>query len=176
LANLGLSLAAQGDRLNVVTVAPNQLAATAGFRLGDRVISVGGTTVVTSRQFVDRLVAAPSADGTVEIRIDRAGQPQTLTLDLPAVRLGTALADANGVVQLASVTAGSPAELARLNPGDQIVTVNGQRVTSLADARARLTAATRFGNEATLMIRRGGALEFARMRAGEVSLSTEQSE
>jgi S1-C subfamily serine protease len=168
LGNLGVIVAPQGRRLGVTHVLAGQLG-NSGFQVGDQVISVGGTTVATARQLLSQLTAAPANDGFVAVRIDRGGQPRTVQLDLLALRLGTQLAEQNGIVQFSGITIDSPAAVARVNAGDQIVFINGERVSSLADARAKLNAATRFSGEATLTIRRGGALEFAHVRPSDIT-------
>jgi serine protease Do len=170
-----LAVVAQDSRLSVTNVAADQFAARIGFRPGDRIISVNGTTVVTSQQFLGQLATGPSGEGIADVRVDRGGRPQTLRLDLLALRLGTDFTDQSGGVQLGAIAADSPAARARLNPGDQIVSINGQNVSSLADARSKLSAATALSNEATLMIRRGGALEFARVRPSDITSLTPEA-
>jgi S1-C subfamily serine protease len=166
--NLGLSVLSQNNALTVSNVAADQFAARAGFLPGDQIVSVNGGQPGSSQQFVNQLGASLGADGTAIVRVNRGGQAQTLRLDVLGLRLGTEFANQGRSVQLAGIGAGTPAANAGLIPGDEIVTINGQAVSSVRDARSQLSAAANGAGETTLMVRRGGALEFFRVRPGDV--------
>ncbi len=123
------------DAAPVVTAAPHSMAAEAGIRPGDRLLSVGGHRVATWTGAMDDLVDALLGREalTMQVRsVDGAEHPVTLPLDrLPAGQdvgqyldtLGLSLAPAAPIV--GTVMPGMPAAKAGMQGGDRIVSVNG---------------------------------------------------
>jgi hypothetical protein len=84
-------------------------------------------------------IGAPETDPTVE--------------SSPAAGVAVSLDDKGAGVRIASVASGSEAERAGLLPGDRIVVVDGQRVASAKEARARLFGPS--GDDVVIEIVRG---------------------
>jgi serine protease Do len=139
-----LQLDPQG--LLVDAVAPDSLAKASGLEPGDVLIATDGTPLASPGDFAFAIERA-STTGTATLTVLRAGQPVTLTLafadidsddlrtrDLPRLlapatvaaysftELGVTL-DPQGTV--AALTETSPALLAGLTQGDQILAING---------------------------------------------------
>lgn len=136
-----LNVPAQG--LLIDAVAPGSLAEASGIKPGDILTAAQGTPLTTPGDFAFAIEAA-TAEGKAELTLLRAGQPQTLTLNLtteePTLRtreaprapatvtaytlaqLGVTL-DAKGTVT--ALTDNSPALMAGLAKGDRILMING---------------------------------------------------
>ena len=71
-----------------------------------------------------------------------------------SVGVGIGTAGANGLI-VASVTAGSDADHAGVQPGDRLVAINGRRLRSARDQRA-LSASVSVGEERTWLFERSG--------------------
>jgi regulator of sigma E protease len=126
------------DVAPVVTAAPQSIAAEAGVRPGDRILSVDGRAVSTFTDAMDSVVNAllgraplpltvRGSDGHTRqlvLPLDQlpAGQP----VDQYVKKLGLDLAPPPAVA--ATVMPGKPAALAGMQGGDRIVAVNGQPV------------------------------------------------
>ncbi|WP_049623829.1 RIP metalloprotease RseP [Frateuria defendens] len=130
------------DAAPIVTAAPQSLAATAGIRPGDRLLSVGGTPVATWSDTMDTVADAMLGREPLPLRVrgqDGAERPLVLPLEqLPAGqdvgqyfdRLGLKLAPPPAIA--ATVDNGEPAALAGIRGGDRLVSVNGQPVGDFA--------------------------------------------
>lgn len=126
--------------LVVADVATQGAFASAGFREGDRIVSINGQPVTTEAQFVHAL-SAPNGAQTANIVIDRNGAAQTLAIQPSAVMGGIAAVDPlfqagltlnqtnpNHLV-VAQVFPRTPAFYAGLRPGDVINQVNGNPIS-----------------------------------------------
>jgi S1-C subfamily serine protease len=69
-------------------------------------------------------------------------------------------------VSITAVLGKSPADLAGLKAGDQIIEINKKKVSSLGDAH-RLTAEAAAGKELQLLIRRDGKTETFKLMMGD---------
>ena len=130
------------DAAPVVTAVPHSMAAEAGIRPGDRVLSVGGQRVTTWSGAMDDLVDALLGREalTMQVRsVDGTEHPVTLPLNrLPAGQdvgqyldtLGLSLAPAAPIVGTAMP--GLPAAKAGMQGGDRIVSVNGVAIDDYA--------------------------------------------
>lgn len=81
--SLGLILDPR-ERATVRNVEPSSLAAKAGFRQGDEIVSMNGQPPLSIADIQWVLHQIPAEGGTVTANVRRGGQPQTLTLTLPS--------------------------------------------------------------------------------------------
>jgi serine protease Do len=140
------TLGTEAQGLLIDAVAPGSLAETSGLKPGDVITQAAGSALATPGDFAFAIEAA-SADEEAAITILRAGQEQTITLDLsveepaglrtreaprllaPATVTSYSLAElgvtlgAQGTVT--DLTDNSPALLAGLAKGDRIIAING---------------------------------------------------
>ncbi|MEO5657415.1 MAG: RIP metalloprotease RseP, partial [Nitrospiria bacterium] len=104
-------------------------ARTAGFAVGDHLISIDGVPVATWEQAVTRFSTRPEA--TVDVLVERNGERRTIGLAVPsqfdkgAVSLGL-LPEKAAIV--GAVSPGKPAAVAGLEPGDEITSLNGAAI------------------------------------------------
>jgi regulator of sigma E protease len=106
-------------------------AARAGLRSGDRVTAVAGEPVEDWTGFAS---AYARSRGTVELTLERGTgeDAATLALEVPALGDVDALGVIPASVLVSQVSEGQPAEQAGLEPGDLILTVDGEPVGSFA--------------------------------------------
>ena len=102
-------------------------------------------------------------------RNDKGGKKGDLT-KLPAVWLGAVLANRSGATVFASIANGSPAELAGVAPGDELVALDGLKVT-LAGIDARIRR-YRPNDRSKLVIFRGDELLTLKLRWQEAPATT----
>ena len=135
----GMQVQASGEQLQVTGVEENSLAAQAGIRQNDKVISVDGRTFTTVRQ-LDAYLASQGGR-RVPIVIDRNGQRLTLNFTAPQLAADTAWlgvflqqgeANAQGA-QITQVYPSGPGARAGLHPGDTIVQADDQKIETPAD-------------------------------------------
>ena len=160
--------------VTITAVTPGTLAAEAGFQPGDEIFSVEDQPV-RSPQDLDRLLlAAGRSDRGAKVRLRRNGAEQTVEMPRPQLRTLVATLErgipdgspggaAMGVLLdgtafprliVREVKAGSPAALAGLQPGDEIVAVMGQPVESIQQLRRAVSLAG-VGNDLRIAYRRG---------------------
>jgi regulator of sigma E protease len=124
------------DAAPIVTATPQSMAAQAGIRVGDRILSVGGQPVTTWSEALDDIANAllgrealgldvRSTDGSqrhIALPLDQlpAGQ------DIGQYMTTLGLQPAPPAAIAAVVAPGQPAALAGLQGGDRLVSVNGQ--------------------------------------------------
>ena len=88
-ADYGVWFNARGNQGLVVDyLADNGVFATAGFRAGDQIVSIGGQPVTTEAQFVQFLNAPLTGAQAYEVVVLRGGQRQTLSLQPMALTQG----------------------------------------------------------------------------------------
>ncbi|MBL8955461.1 MAG: trypsin-like peptidase domain-containing protein [Myxococcaceae bacterium] len=178
---------ATGKAAVVIDVFKSSPAEAAGLQSGDRVIAVGGRTVVSYLQLLRR-IALLAPGSTVKLTVKRGTKEldmQATLIERPSVdalkaMVGAGRLDALGLVVreltpeaakqlggelgllVAAVFPGGPAEMAGLQGGDVIVEVQKQRVTDLKALKAVLDAS----GEATLLLkyRRGDVSQYVVLR------------
>lgn len=132
---------AEGVELTGITA--NGGAARAGLLPGDVVLRFNGLPVLNAEHFSQQILAAPSSSQLL-VRRQAAASAETIEVTLAGgpLRVGihwrTDTAEP-GCVILDRVTAHSPAALAGLQPGDRILSVNGQTFTSHREFHRLLT-------------------------------------
>jgi regulator of sigma E protease len=151
-------------------VIPGSEAEQIGFQAGDCIVSVNGDQVETWNGSFQIMVS--HAGAPLELLIDRAGSDKILTLaserddleELSLERLGL-LPPRAAVV--GSVADNYPAARAGVKPGDRILAINQQPVSSWYDVRPLVLAAG--GSELRLLLERDG-------QQLELSMTPEKSE
>jgi serine protease Do len=180
---------ATGKAAVVIDVFKDSPAEKAGLKSGDRVVAVGGKTVVSYLQLMRRIaLLAPGT--TVKLTVKRDGKTldsQATLIARPSVdvlraMVGAGRIDALGMVVreltpeaarqlgselgllVAAVIPGGPAEMAGLQSGDVIVEAQKQRVTDLKGLKAALDA----NPETTVLLkyRRGESSQYVVVRKG----------
>jgi Do/DeqQ family serine protease len=171
---VGMTDVAGAEGATIAEVQPGSPAAQAGLRQGDVVSALNGRPVRSAAELRARLGVMPAGE-TVELRVRRGNDSQTLSARIGEIAGaggagGQALQELAGAslreverrttrgreraVQVASVSAGSPAYQHGLRSGDLILGVNGRRITSIA----HLASTLRASRGASLNIVRGDSL------------------
>ncbi len=154
----------QGVVPRIGYVAPESPAAAAELEVGDQLEAVAGEVVQSWNEARLALIRAAMDGERIQLQLDRGGAPHRTWLDLSGsgadnldagfLRRGIGLAPYQPVVA-AAVEEGSPAEDAGLQPGDQIVGLDGQPLVSWG--RFLEVVRSHPGEELTLTVERGGA-------------------
>ena len=105
--------------------------------------------------------AAGAARGAAEAATEAVGETgaQLATDAEVGAALGASFNAADNRLSVSSVQQGSILANAGLQPGDEILAVAGQQVTSEAELIGRIRAAADAGNQAILRVRRNGQLQ-----------------
>ncbi len=155
----------------VSEVAANSAAAKVGIRAGDVVLKVNGETVKNTTQLRSKLgVWLIGKSLTFDLLRDNVRFQQIVELERPGQGAtegarynpnlaGAVLAESGNAVLLKSIEPNSPAALTGLRPGDRILAVNRQKITSLDEFTA--AANTKLSTLLLLIDRRGSALYLA---------------
>lgn len=162
-AALGVNLADEADgSVSVSGVMPNSPAAEAGIRPGDRILAINESLISNSRDVI-YLVGSQTPGKKITIRIDRGGLRGALRATLLSrhevnqrAALGITFSRAATLsVRVLAVVPNSPAAKAGVKPGDRIVAVNEEPVTSYADV-VRLMGEAAAGDHVRLKVDRYG--------------------
>lgn len=136
-------LVGKPDVAPVITAAPQSIAAEAGVRTGDRILSVDGHEMATWSDSLDAIANAMLGREPTALRVRGTdGGERTLTLPLQQLpagqpidqyfdKLGMKLAPLPAIA--ATVTPNDPAQQAGMQGGDKLVSVNGQPVADFED-------------------------------------------
>ncbi|MEH6826239.1 MAG: Do family serine endopeptidase [Motiliproteus sp.] len=155
----------------VSEVAASSAAAKAGIQAGDVVLKVNGETVKNTAELRSKLgVWLIGKSLTFDLLRDNVRFQQVVELEQPGqgategIRYnpslaGAVLAESGNAVLLKSIEPNSPAALTGLRPGDRILAVNRQKITSLDEFTA--AANTKLSTLLLLIDRRGSALYLA---------------
>jgi len=147
------------NQVYIAGVGAGSPAATAGWQVGDRIVSVDGESVQTVQELVKD--TRSKAGEPVQFVIERGGEyyPSTLTpRENPPKgegRIGINLADPLiSNVAVTTIAAGSPAADAGIQDGDKLISANGRPITNTFVLQTELT---RFeGSEMPIVIQRDG--------------------
>jgi regulator of sigma E protease len=136
-------------------VAPHSIVQSIGVHEWDHIVELDGSPARTMRQLataVDHVVGAKGPD-KVPLTVERGGKTETLLLDRrDAARLASEL-DWNTGTVVGRVFVGLPAYQAGLREGDEILSVNGERVGNWAELSSRIRKSP--DSALDLKIRRG---------------------
>lgn len=163
-----------GDRVFIELVEPGMPAEAAGWRPGDRIVAIDGVTVESTAE-ASSAVRANIGQET-EVIIQRGNE--TLVTHVtpmenpPAGRGSTGIIFSNSRlsnVSIDTMSASSPAAAAGMQPGDEIVRINGVDVESLGHASGLLNS--NFGQDVTVTYLRDGEEHTAQMSVPEAALT-----
>jgi len=146
-------------------------AAIAGARSGDRVSAVDGTPVEDWEAFAR--VYAGAEGPRVALALERSegeGEPEAISLSIPALEDVAALGVVPANVLIVQVSPDSPAERGGLQPGDLILTVDGQSVGSFASFAN--TVRTSRGRPLALTFARGGVVHHVQIEPELIAMDT----
>jgi predicted metalloprotease with PDZ domain len=175
-ADLGLWLKSGVGGLTVSDVTAQGAIAKAGFREGDKIVSINGQPVATEAQFMRQLIGDELLDQQMKIVVMRSGQEHSLqvqpsvlvhemAVEDPLFRNGIVVddRDPNRVVVL-RVYPRTPAYYAGLRAGDVISRFRGQRIARIADLVQGFTGGN--GN-IDLQINRGNRTRDLQINTGD---------
>jgi S1-C subfamily serine protease len=146
----------------VAEVLPGTPADNAGLAMGDVILAVNGTDVISGDEMRDLIQEIPDGEA-ITLRVERAGIFEEIMIRLEEPPAGEAPApeghDRLGVtvepgVVIAEVSPGTPAADAALLPGDVILSVDGTAVSSGPQLRELIQKA-QAGAAVALQIERG---------------------
>ncbi len=155
-------------------IAPDAPAYEAGLRAGDRILSIDGSPIdswdANINSVLERL--AFSQGDTIEFTIERPGEPEPLVLesgferDTGTVFRRSGLRTVGGMepqarVFVADLVEHGPAQRAGLEPGDEILTLDGETIYSFRAVIHRVQSQP--GDELVLGIQRNGVAEEIRV-------------
>lgn len=122
-----------------------------GFRTGDRIVSVGGTTLTYFRELpaawdqseekkVFKIERPASPDALTNAKASEADKYSTLEIEATPKQLGAFAAAGieSSELYLLSIVKGSPAEKAGLASGDRIEKISGEPISSWDEVVARI--------------------------------------
>jgi regulator of sigma E protease len=118
----------------VVNTDPKSAAAAAGLQPGDKILKFNGAPVPTWRDLEDQVMLNPGR--TVDLTVERAGQQVDVPVQLESIDVGGEKIGGLGVLPdlpsayiiAKAVSPDKPAAKAGIQPGDEIVAVNGAPV------------------------------------------------
>ncbi|KHK01596.1 trypsin-like peptidase domain-containing protein [Desulfovibrio sp. TomC] len=155
----------------VTEVAPGTPAEKAGLRPGDLVTAVGGTELDDKDQFRGALATSTVGENLtltvrrgekeLKIAVAPAAFGEREAAALAASRWGLTVGFGRGVA-VSAVTPGSPAARLGLKPGDVLVQIGGEKLTSQAEF-IRAVYVNRLNRTILVMIERNGRGYYARM-------------
>lgn len=153
------------DFAPVITAKPQSMAAQAGIRPGDRILSVDGRAVTTFSDALDgianALLGREALPLTVEGTDDRTRQLVLPLQNLPAGQdigqyLGTLGIQLDPPAVVGLLQPGRPASLAGIAKGDRLVSVNGKPVANFEAFAKAVTADAAVSPRLTVGVRRHG--------------------
>jgi regulator of sigma E protease len=135
-------------------VLADSIAAHAGLRTGDEILTVNGAAVAGQRDVVFDLLDAVSSGGVANLTVrDKAGATRAANLNVPTreerIRLTEPAALMHGLgfefkippmpAVLGAIIAGGPADKAGLKSGDRITAINGESIADFRDIVTRVS-------------------------------------
>ena len=172
---------AKGDtelRPIVGDVVQSSIAAQAGLRSGDEILSINGSPVIGQRDVMFDLLDAVSSRGQAAITVrGKDGVTRVDSLNIPTREERVRLTEPSALLRglgfdfwlppmpavLGSVGADGPADRAGLKPGDQVTAIDDKPVSDFRDIQTIVTAHP--GQPLTFTYRRAGVEHKARVTA-----------
>jgi S1-C subfamily serine protease len=173
--HLGITVEPVGndDGLKVVGIQPTSPAFPAGLLIDDEITVINGQRISSFDDLVKGLRAAGQGDGSVSLLVRRRGTLDTINImvggkkaQLERPKLGVSLDDSNGRLRVVGVTPKSPAAVAGVQVGDEIVTVNDYPISTYDLFVSQIQALGRVGGQIPLGIRRNGKMLTLRATIG----------
>ncbi|HET6632087.1 MAG TPA: RIP metalloprotease RseP [Rhodanobacteraceae bacterium] len=159
---------------------PQGIAAQAGFHAGDRLLKINGHEIATWSGALDELGADALLRQPVPVTVKgRDGEPRRLSLPLDQLPADLALDKAFDRIGLrlrsppavaATVAPGQPAAQAGMQPGDRIVSINGQPVANFQALGDIIEAQAAKSPQLTIAVVRDGEQLTLQVRAQERSV------
>jgi len=153
---IGIGVSSYLEQTPVVGyVEPGSPASKAGFDRGDTIIQVDGKEVKTWRDV--NIAFQSNPDALLKVGIKRDGEIKTLQVKAassPEGIVAIGLAETLGA-RVGSIMPGSPAERAGLKKGDQIVSVNGIKISDWYQMASIIR--DKANQEITILIKRGNS-------------------
>ena len=131
--HLGITVVPAGNEDGVVVTGIERTspAFPAGLLIDDQIVAINGQRIAKFDDLVKGLRIAAQGDGNVALLVRRRGTVDTInvmvggkTAQTDRPRLGITLDDSNGQLIVLEVTPNSPAAVAGVQVGDEIITVN----------------------------------------------------
>ncbi len=163
----------QVERPFISTVEPNSPAQQAGWQPGDRIVSIDGEDIGTTQEAIEVVRANVGDETTVVIQrgsetIETSVTPRE---NPPQGQGSTGITFGDGRfsnVQVDSVRPHTPAAEAGMQPGDEIVAINGIEIEAMAQAIGILDAS--IGGEVSLTYERDGEQNTVTVQVPDASL------
>ena len=167
---IGISVPAYLEQAPVIGyIKPGSLAEEAGFMKGDKILEIEGTEVSDWKDVNIELQTNP--DALLNIEVDRGGVRKDIPVKAQASSEGMVAIGFGEPIKarVGTVVAGTPADKADLQKGDEILEVNGAKIKDW-DHMASIVKENS-GKEVTLLIKRQGK-EMTKLITPETSVET----
>jgi membrane-associated protease RseP (regulator of RpoE activity) len=165
--HLGITVVQAGndDGVVVTGIERTSPAYPAGLLIADQIVAINGQRIAKFDDLVKGLRIAAQGDGNVALLVRRRGTVDTInvmvggkTAQTERPRLGLTLDDSNGQLLVLEVTPNSPAAVAGVQVGDEIITVNDYPVSTFDLFVGQIQAMGRAGGQIPLGVRRNGKM------------------
>ncbi len=136
-------------------VKPESAAAEAGFLKGDKILEIDGKEVANWKDVNIQLQTNP--DAVLDIKVDREGETETIPVKATASPEGIVAIGLGEPIKarVGTVIDGTPADQADLQKGDEILEINGTKISDWEQMASIIKENS--GKEITLLINREGS-------------------
>lgn len=142
----------------VTSVSDGYGAKAAGIETGDVIRSIDGHRILLGKDIDLYLALNDLRDGDVAVEYVRDGEVSTAVIDprYETYLIGISYHEADGSMEIASVTEGYPAEQAGIKAGDVITAVDGKEIAETTDLRTAINAHVKDGSPLAVTYTRDG--------------------